>query len=305
VPFPLHSRHCLPNSVLLDVGLLLFLSAPSYGANMPRVVNGTNAVVVERVDHSHSGFRLTLRSTSPVAVYGMAIAVVAKNGVCDLHIFKALWGSFMSPMGVREVGPLSVPRSRKNGIGPRVGSCSDTGAGKSKLDGSDSPVIPRIVIEAANFEDGTSQGNRVESALLEANRLGRNSQYLQINAIVENELNGEHSEDPGWVGVLLAKVSALSETPDPQAVQSVESRFSPAVTRQCVQQEMQLGLMWVKLFFTNNLKVYAAVSSKEGLALVSLRTWWNSTKGACDYFSPHCRDGSWRKSYTTSQQSPD
>lgn len=278
--------------------LLLAICLQAQTANVPQIVNSTNLVTVESVHKNHSGYELTLRNTSPVAVYGVAVAVLAKNGACDLHLMKSNWGSFMDPLHSHEIGPLPLPHSNKNTYGLRIGSCSETGRGLK------SDKFAKIIIEAVDFENGAYEGNKAEAALLEAYRFGRESQYVRINKLVESELNEESSGNQDWIGVLLTKAAALPDTPDPQATQSIENRFGSTVNVKCVQEEMQSGSMWAKIFFTNNLKLYSLVSSKKGLPLVSLRTWWNSTKGACDYYLPWCRDGSWQKTCTASQVSP-
>ncbi len=316
---PAHRRHHPFPKGLLGVGLLVCLSVPSHAAKLPRIINSTNSVVVKSVSRDHSGYTLTLRNTAPVAVYGLAVAVVAKNGTCDLYMMESTWGSFMDPLGNRELEPLPLPRSsigpfplprsnsQKNRYGPRIGSCADSGVRALEPDN-----LPEIVIETVDFENGAFEGNLAEAAMFEANKFGRNSQGRRIADIVESQLNGEGSENLDWVGILARRVSALSDAPNPEAVQSIEDRFGPAVTTQLattscwsIQQEVQSGSAWARILFTNNLKAYALVSSRQGLPLVSLRTWWNATKGECDYFAPWCRDGSWQKRSTVSQVSSD
>jgi hypothetical protein len=102
--------------------------------------------------------------------------------------------------------------------------------------------------------------------------------------LVQSELNLEHSESVDWTGPLLTNVSALSDTPNLEAIQAIEKRFGSVIALECVQQEMRSGSMWAKVLFTNNLKIFALVTSKKGWALVSLRTWRDSTRGACDYY---------------------
>ncbi len=318
MPSPVHQRYRpLPNE-LIGVGLLVCLGVPSHAAKVPRIINSTNSVVVESVSRDHSGYSLTLRNTSPVAVYGIAVAVVAKNGSCDLYMMESTWGSFMDPLENRKLEPLPLPRSSigpfplprsnswKNRYGPRISSCADRGVRALEPDN-----LPEIVIETVDFENGVFEGNSAEAAMFEANKFGRKSQGRRIADIVESELNGEGSENLDWVGVLASRVSALSDAPNPEAVQFIEGRFGPAVTTllattSCwsIQQEVQSGSAWARILFTNNLKVYALVSFRQGLPLVSLRTWWDATKGECDYFAAWCR-GSWQKRRTVFQVSSD
>jgi hypothetical protein len=271
--------------------LLLCFSAPSYASNLPHIINYTDSIVVESVNRNHSGYQLTLRNKSNVAVYGVAVAVFGKHGNCDLHMSKSNWGSLMDPLGTRELDLLPLHQSKN-----RLGSCSDTGGHGLKSDG-----FARVVIGAVDFENGNYEGDNADAALLEANRFGRESQYAKISNLVESELKLEHSAGVDWTGPLLTKVSALSDTPDPDAVHSIENRFGSAVALKCVPEEMRSGSGWAKVVFTNNLRIYALVTSKKGLPLVSLRTWWDSTKGACDYYVPWCRDGAWQKTCTASQ----
>jgi len=282
VIFSPHWRHYLMPNGPLGVGLLLCFSAPSYGASLPQIINSTDSIVVESVKRNHSGYQLTLRNKSLAAVYGVAIAVFGKHGNCDLHMSKSNWGSLMDPLGTLELDLLPLHQSKN-----RLGSCSDTAGEGLKSDG-----FARVVIGAVDFENGNYEGNKADAALLEANRFGRESQYARINNLVESELS---SENPEWPNVLMAKVSALSDAPDPRVTQSIENRFGSAVALKCVQEEMESESMWAKIFFTNEVKLYALVSSKKGVPLVSLRTWWDATKGACDYYLSWCRAGSWQK----------
>lgn len=266
-------------TLLITPSLLLCSGVPSYAANMPRIINYTDSIVVESVNRNHSSYQLTLRNKSNVAVYGLAVAVFGKRGNCDLHMSKSNWGSLIKPLGTRELALLPLHQSKN-----RLGSCSDT-------EGLKTNGFPKVVIGAVDFENGNYEGNKADAALLEANRFGRESQYARINNLVEGELNLKHLESVDWTGPLLTKVAALPDTPDPEAIQSIESRFGSAGDVKCVQEEMRSGAMWAKVVFTNNLEIYALVTPKMGLPLVSLRTWWDSAKGACDYYLSGYRVG--------------
>lgn len=188
---PVHRRHHpLPNE-LLGVSLLLCFGVPPYGAKLPRIINSTNSLVVEGVDRNHSGYILTLRSTSLVAVYGIAVAILAKNGACVLHMIGSPVGTFMDPLKncrleplllpCSNIGPFPLPPSKKNRWEPRIGSCSDSGARALKPRN-----LPEIVIEAVDFQNGAFEGNMAEAATFEANRFGRNTQNRVIAKIVES-----------------------------------------------------------------------------------------------------------------------
>ena len=273
---------------LITTCFLLCSGVPSYAANTPQIINHTDSIVVESVNRNHSSYQLILRNKSNMAIYGVAVAVFGKHGNCDLHMPKSNWGWFIDPLGTRGLDLSSLHQSKN-----RLGSCSDT-------EGLKSAGFRKIVIGTVDFENGNYEGNKTDAALLEANRLGRESQYARIDNLVVSELNLGHSESVDWTASLLTNASALSDTPNPEAILSIENRFGSVIALERLQEEMRSGSMWAKVFFTNNVKIYALVTSKKGWPLVSLRTWWESTKGACDYYLSWCRDEAEQRDHTAS-----
>jgi hypothetical protein len=74
-------------------------------------------------------------------------------------------------------------------------------------------------------------------------------------------------------------------------IHSLQNRFDSAIsTEESIRQDIQNGMTLEKGLFLNQLKLYVAVSSKLGVPIVSLQTWWLATKGQCDFFLPQCID---------------
>ena len=127
--------------------------------------------------------------------------------------------------------------------------------------------------------------------MFEAERVGRGLQRQRIAALVEEEIKSTETEDAEWVGIVRARVSALTEQVEPQMVHSLQIRLGPAVgTEESIQQDIRNGLIFEKGLFLNQLKIYVALSLKKGVPIVSLQTWWENTKGRCDFFLPQCRN---------------
>jgi hypothetical protein len=284
---PLHI--CLCSQVfriaLLAGSSFVLLAAVQLHAPFPQVVNNTHSLMVESFDTGDDGYNLGLRSNSPVAVYGVAIAAIGENGVCDLHTLGSLAGSFIGPSGNRGLPTLDFPDPKEGGWGPRMGACSQTAIRDRQPENAESPVISKIVIEAVDFEDGSFEGDRAISAMLETQRAARRLQRQRIAALVAEELESAGPDATGWVKVVQTRVSELPEQPDTHTVQALQLRFGPSVaTEESIREEFQTWSKFEKLFTLNHLKAYVTENSRRGLPIVSLQTWWNATKGECDFF---------------------
>jgi hypothetical protein len=284
VPLPSHSD--LFKKILV-VASLLFLGATPFKTPLPQIVNDTKSLVVERVDEDEAGYHLTVRSTSPVDVYGLALAVIGQNGICDSHMFGAWSGSWLRSQEISRIPPLQLPSADKGEFGARRGVCSEAVDHKSELDVQELSVTPRIVIEALVFEDGTFDGDPARAEMIEAKHIGRGRQFQRIAAQVEAELGSPGG--PDWIGDLLTRVSALTVEAEPEMVQSLQSRFGATGTsEELIKRDITEGLLIERGFFLNNLKIYALVSSKRNQTIVSLQTWWAATHGKCDFYAPQC-----------------
>lgn len=289
--FRSHSRRHLIKKGLLVSNFFLLLGATQFKTPLPLVSNNTNSLVVESVKEDASGYNLSVRNISTAAVFGLAVAVIGENGVCDLHTLRPVSGSFIVPNGSRELRTLPFPDAEAGGWGPRMGTCSDAAVIGVQSQTLASSVTPRIVIDAVDCEDGTREGDQAVSAMFEAERQGRDIQRQRIAALVEKNLTSAAAGDSDWVSSVRAQVSALSEQATPELVHSLHSRFNPAIsTEATIRQDIQNGLAFEKNLFLNQLQLYVVVSSKLGVPIVSLQTWWMATKGQCDFFLPHCID---------------
>ena len=289
--FPSHSHRHLIKKGLLVSSFFLPLGTTQFKTPLPLVFNNTNSLVVESVREDDSGYNLSLRNTSTAAVFGLAVAVIGENGVCDLHTLRPVSGSFIFPNGSRELPTLSFPDAEAGGWGSRMGPCSDAAVNGVQSQTLPSSVTPRIVIDAVNFDDGTYEGDQAVSAMFEAERQGRDIQRHRIAALVEQNFKSVAAGGSDWVSSVRTQVSGLSEQPTPELVHALQSRFDPAIrTEGAIRQDIQNGLAFEKGLFLNQLKLYVVVSSKLGVPIVSLQTWWTATKGQCDFFLPHCID---------------
>jgi hypothetical protein len=289
--FRSHSRRHLIKKGLLVSSFLLLLGATQFKTPLPLVFNNTNSLVVESVKEDDSGYNISLRNTSTAAVFGLAVAVIGENGVCDLHTLRPVSGSFIFPNGSRELRTLPFPDAEAGGWGSRMGTCSHAAVIGVQSQTLASSVTPRIVIDAVDFEDGTREGDQAVSAMFEAERQGRDIQRQRIAALVEENFKSAAAEDSDWVSSVRTQVSGLSEQATPELVHSLRSRFAPAISSEAsIRQNIQSGMAFEKSLFLNQLQLYVVVSSKLRVPIVSLQTWWLATKGQCDFFLPQCID---------------
>jgi hypothetical protein len=270
---------------LLTGSSFILLAAVQPQAPFPQVVNNTHSLLLESFGADEDGYNLTLRSNSPVAVSRVAIAAIGENAVCDLHTFGAFAGSFISPSGDRTLPTLDFPDPNAGAWGPRMGACSEAATRERPSETSGSRVISEVIIEAVSFEDGSYEGDLAISAMLETQRVARGLQQQHIAALVAEELESAGPDDPDWVDAMQKRVSDLSVQPDEDTVHSLRLRFGSSVaTEQSIRQEFQTWSRFEKLDLLNHLKMYVVESSHRGLPIVSLQTWWNATKGECDFF---------------------
>jgi hypothetical protein len=276
-------RHVFKIALLAGSSFVV-LAAAQPQAPFPQVANNTHSLMVESFDEADDGYNLSLRSNSPVAVYGVAIAAIGENGVCDLHTLGSLTGSFIEPSGHRALPALDFPDPEAGGFGPRMGACAETAIPERQPENPKSPVISKIVIEAVDFEDGSYEGDRALSAMFEAQRLARGLQRLRIAALVAEELQSLVPDDPDWVKALQTGVSELPVQPDADTVHLLQLRFSlSAATEESIREEFQDWSKFEDVLVLNHLKAYVSQSTKLGLPIVSLQTWWDATKGECEF----------------------
>jgi hypothetical protein len=284
MPLPIRSRPQVFKIALLAGSSFALLAAAQPQTPFPQVVNNTHSLMIESFDAGDDGYNLNLRSNSPVAVYGVAFAAIGENGVCDLHTFGSLTGSFIGPSGNRALPTLDFPDPEAGGWGPRMGTCSETAIRERESENSKSSVISKIVIEAVDFEDGSYEGDRAISAMLETRRVARSLQRQRIAALVAEELENAGPDDPDWVKAVQARVSELPVQPDADTVHSLQIRFGPSVaTEASIREEFQGSSKFEEVFVLNNLKAYLRQSTKLGVPIVSLQTWWDATKGECEF----------------------
>jgi hypothetical protein len=277
-------RHVFKIAVLAG-GSFVLLAAVNAQTPFPQVVNNTHSLMVAGFDEADDGYNLSLRSNSPVAVYGVAVAAIGENRVCDLHTLASLTGSFIGPSGNRALPTLDFPDPNAGAWGPRMGACSEAATRERPSETSGSRVISEVIIEAVSFEDGSYEGDLAISAMLETQRVARGLQQQHIAALVAEELESAGPDDPDWVDAMQKRVSDLSVQPDEDTVHSLQLRFGSSVaTEQSIRQEFQTWSRFEKLDLLNHLKMYVVESSHRGLPIVSLQTWWNATKGECDFF---------------------
>ncbi len=290
--FLIRSRpHVFRMAVLAGSSFLLLAAAQPH-TPLPQVVNNTHSLMVESFNAGDEGYNLSLRSNSPVAVNSVAIAVIGENGVCDLHTLGSLTGSFIGPSGNRALPTLDFPDPKARAWGPRIGVCCETATGELQPDTPESSIISKIVIEAVVLEDGSYEGDRAISAMLETHRLARSLQHQRIATLVAEEIESAGPDDQGWVKGVQTRLSELPEQPDADTVHSLQIRFGPsAATEESIREEFQTWSKFEKVFVLNHLKFYLTESSLKGLPIVSLPTWWNATQGECDFFWPQYSNG--------------
>src|ERR1700722_3712161 len=214
--------------IFLSTTSLLLLGAAPFQTPLPEIVNHTKSLIVERLDVKEDGYHLTIRISAPVDVYGLALAVIGENGICDSHTLGAFSGPWLSAQQTGTLPELQFPNVEEGGFGQRRGVCSENHDHTIEPTAPSLPVAPRIVIEALVFEDGTYDGDPARAMMMEAERIGRERQFQRIAAQVDEELNSPGGRD--WIRDLLARVSALTVEPEPEMVRSLQSRFGATGT---------------------------------------------------------------------------
>jgi len=281
MPFPYRPHWSARKIALIAASFLSLTILNGAKSASDQVINNSKSLVVETLNQDRTCYKLRLRSTSTVAVFSSAISVTNSKGICDLHTPRSIVGPFIGTNKAREIH-LVFPRSAPSWSGPAGESCSSAA---DSVVPRQSRIAPGIVIVAVDFEDGTCEGDREKCAMLEAVRLGVVAQYRRIAALVEEEMSS--GQQAPWLDALTLQASALSDVPEPAIVDSIQTQFKqPSGINKQIWLDLQSGLLWEKQFFLNDLKLYALESAKYGKPIVSLRDWWGTTKGQCDFYSP-------------------
>jgi hypothetical protein len=281
------------------LGLLLSLTPATVVARAPAsvgptVINETNSLKVEKLEITRRKYTLSLHNTSPSGTAGVAVLVVGSRGVCDLRTPEGARGPLI-PAGSTTIIELDIPRVKPEHFGPGGESCADAGS-PSKLDRDKNAALPRssaIVIAAADFEDGTYEGDQSKAAMMGSMRLGIEAERELIANVVEKELRSGSSGDSAKIGAIRVKIGSLPERPEPALVRSTMDRFSflPENASASVQGDLQAGLSWPRATFLVYLKLYTLEVSKGLAPRESLQQWWDATKGQCDWLAmQYCED---------------
>jgi len=263
---------------------LVLLSFASPKMTLDQVVNNTKSIVVDALTQDKTGYKLLVRNSSTLAASSLTISVTSSKGVCDLHApWPAASGRpFIGPNQEREIH-LPFPGSKTSLYGPGGESCPVAMDNVRRVQPS---VTPRIVIDAVDFGDGACEGDREMCAMMEAARLGVETQHQRIAALVEEEMKSDGHGD--WVGALTLRVSSLSDEPQQAIIDSIQTRFQQSASaNRSLWLGMQGGLRLEQNLVLNNLKGYGFIITKTGKPKVSPQEWWDVTKGRCDFFVPH------------------
>jgi len=294
--FLLHSDQSITVSQLGQFGLqpviVRLVTAKPPDATPPEIVNETSSLVVENVDQDRAEYKLSLRNTSELAAETVVVSVFDTQGRCKMHALS-VWSGPAIPRGATGGFHLSFPIAGEDEgvVGAGGNSCSNApeGSGES-TSGTDSSraEIPKIVIEAADFEDGSYEGNARKAAMLDAERLGRNIGRSRITALVKEQIMSTQPDGMAKLALVQAQVQALSNKVDPDALNSVLARF-PAVpdsSKESVERDVRDGLLMEKGSFLSSLRLYRLEVSQGQASDPSLQRWWDVTKGRGDFLAP-------------------
>jgi hypothetical protein len=127
--------------------------------------------------------------------------------------------------------------------------------------------------------------------MLDAEQLGIETQRRRIAGVVETLLRTVGADDTAKITALRSQITALSEEPDPEMIESIMNRFPmlPDDARKSVRRDVQSALQDEKGSFLYQLRLYGDEVSKGQVSNVSLKEWWNATKAYCDYLVSSCR----------------
>ncbi len=270
---------------------LKIVSAKALGAAPPEVVNETPSLVVQGVDQDRAQYLLTVHNISPNAVDAFVASVFDGAGRCRLHSLGTWSGHFISPATVTNIKlEFPVPGEDDEGVvGAGGNSCFNSpqdAAGMPLADASSIVRTPKIVIEAAEFSDGSYEGNDREVAMLAARRLGRRIEKPKIAALVEDGINHGQPDGLDKLNSVLMQVKALKVDVDSVALDSLKARFQglPVPARQALGRDMRNGELLEKGTFLTMLRAYLIQLPSKPEVSPSLKQWWESTRGRCNFF---------------------
>jgi hypothetical protein len=298
--FIVHPSESVSVSQLRRFGLqpvrMTIVTAVPPDATEPEIINETSSVMVENVKQDRAAYKLIVHNTSELAVNAIVLSIFDGAGRCMMHSPSAWFRPFIAAGKVAEIDlGFPIPPEDTGVIGPKGLSCSHLpqGVGRpSKNTASGGNRMPKIVIEAVDFEDGSYEGDAQAAAMLEAVRLGNKMEWSRITELVENQLASSQGNGLAQLESVQSQVRALPDNVD-SAVNVIMARFPglPEESRKSIEREMRDGLLWGKGTFERNLRIYIAECSKSTTIKPSLPTWWDVTKGRCDFLAPQACAG--------------
>lgn len=293
--FIVHPGESVSVSKLRRFGLqpvrMTIVTAVPPDAMQPEIINETSSVMVENVNQDRAGYKLVVHNTSDLAVHAIVLSIFDGAGRCMMHSPSALFGPLIAPAETAEISlAFPIPPEETGVIGPKGLSCSYLPQAvdrSSENAASGSGGIPKIVIEAVDFQDGSYEGNAQKAAMLEAVRLARKIERSQITKLVEDQLASSQPDGLVQLESVQSQVRALPDNVDSAAVNVIISRFPslPEGSRKPIEKDMREGLLLEKGEFERNLQIYLAEGSKSTTVKPSLRRWWDVTRGRCDFLA--------------------
>lgn len=278
-------------SQLTDYGFktaeMKLVSARPTGFISPTVINRTSSLKVEGVDANRANYKVSLRNLSSMPVWGLVFLVSDAEGTCVAHRIRATAG-FLIDSGEVGATELEVPDEQTEGHGRGGESCSITNSTPSES----SHPIPQIVVDGVVFADGSHEGDDSKVYMLDAEKAGGDSERKRIGVLLDAIFESAGTRDGTKVATLESQVGALSEEPEPEVIQSVLARYSmlPDDATKSIRSNAQNGIRFAKDEFLYQLKLFGDLVSNGQITNVSLRDWWNATRGQCDYLVPICRE---------------
>jgi hypothetical protein len=241
---------------LKPVEVRLVTAKPPESTLLP-VINNASSLIVEYLDEDREDYKVAVLNISPLAIEGVITSVVGTHGAIDMQRHMAFSPPFLASRESREI----------------------------RIAKEDNPSdAQQILIDAAVFEDGTSEGDPTNAAILQATYAGRNQQQQRIANLVEKQLENTDLDDNGEIEILHSQVAALGVEPEPSLVNSVLARITNLTdqNKQLILKNMRDGLELAKTIFLGNLKLYGIEKSNRQGFSVSLKEWWEITRGQCD-----------------------
>ncbi|SPE39060.1 exported hypothetical protein [Candidatus Sulfopaludibacter sp. SbA3] len=237
---------------------LRIVPAPPPPSVRPLTLSKAPSVQIEIVGEDRSFYKVVLHNLSAKGVTAFSLDMPEKDGNHsqsdrnNAHDLITPGGTYQVQFGIPHSGSMATGKFVEN------------------------PPPLQLVLEAAFFTDGSYEGDTQAAAEMAAQRLGSQVQRQQVDHVVTAILADAQSDDRAKVARIRSGVAQLSEEPDPQMVERVQTEF-PGLSDMAVRRlkiSLGLALKVEKQSVELGLKDYERSQGQPGG--FALAAWWHA-----------------------------